>query len=93
MRADYGMPAANLDFLPLGADANTAVYRAVTGQGTLCFVKLRSGSFDELVEQGDESGPPAGSETDRPFLCVFVADIPNRTRRRSYPSLTKATAH
>ncbi|MBP6016148.1 MAG: aminoglycoside phosphotransferase family protein [Candidatus Promineofilum sp.] len=46
LRADYGLPVASIEFLPLGADANTAVYRAVTGEGTPYFVKLRSGAFD-----------------------------------------------
>ena len=46
LRADYGLSVVGLDFLPLGADANTAVYRAVTEDGAPYFVKLRSGAFD-----------------------------------------------
>ncbi|HET9221503.1 MAG TPA: phosphotransferase [Roseiflexaceae bacterium] len=34
-------------FLPLGADSNSAVYRAVTADHTLYFVKLRRGIFDQ----------------------------------------------
>lgn len=43
---DFGLSAAELTFLPLGADPNTAVYRAEAG-GATYFVKLRSGAFDE----------------------------------------------
>jgi spectinomycin phosphotransferase len=43
----YGLTGLRLAFLPLGADANTAVYRAVTAEGTAYFVKLRGGSFNE----------------------------------------------
>jgi spectinomycin phosphotransferase len=41
----YGAEAHTLTFLPLGADRNTAVYRADTEESSL-FVKLRSGLFD-----------------------------------------------
>lgn len=44
----YGLTVAGITFLPLGADTNTAVYRAVTGDGTAYFVKLRRGRFDPL---------------------------------------------
>jgi spectinomycin phosphotransferase len=37
-----------LAFLPIGADKNTAVYRAITDNETSYFVKLRSGVFDEM---------------------------------------------
>lgn len=43
----YGLPIAQIAFLPLGADRHTAVYRALAGSGTAYFVKLRSGVFDE----------------------------------------------
>lgn len=59
LRDAYDMPVSELVFLPLGADANTAVYRAVAG-GAPYFVKLRGGEFEEsavavphfLSEQG-----------------------------------------
>jgi len=44
----YGLRLVDVNFLPLGADRNTAVYRVVAVDGTPCFVKLRSGAFDEL---------------------------------------------
>jgi spectinomycin phosphotransferase len=47
LRADYGLPAVEIVFLPLGADQNTAVYRAVAGDGRTYFVKLRREPFDE----------------------------------------------
>jgi spectinomycin phosphotransferase len=42
----YGLTAQQLTFLPLGADLNTAVYRAVTENETPYFVKLRKDNFD-----------------------------------------------
>jgi len=45
-QAAYGLPLAGLDFLPLGADLNTAVYRAETQAGAAFFLKLRLGNFD-----------------------------------------------
>lgn len=43
------MCIAQLVFLPLGADVNTAVYRAVADQGMAYFVKLRRSNFDEIA--------------------------------------------
>jgi spectinomycin phosphotransferase len=42
----YGLKITQLTFLPLGADVNTAVYRADEGK-TAYFVKLRRAAFDE----------------------------------------------
>jgi spectinomycin phosphotransferase len=42
----YGLRADRVEFLPLGADLNTAVYRAAGEDGALFFVKLRRGDFD-----------------------------------------------
>ena len=42
----YGLVVVSVDFLPLGADVDTAAYRATTAAGTSTFVKLRSGPFD-----------------------------------------------
>jgi spectinomycin phosphotransferase len=47
LRDAYGMRAAQVTFLPLGADRSTAVYRAVAQHGTPYFVKLRRGIFEE----------------------------------------------
>ena len=48
LRNGYGLEIIQLAFLPLGADVNTAVYRAVDEDGTPYFVKLRGGVFDEV---------------------------------------------
>lgn len=48
LRESYGLHAAAVEFLPLGADVNTAVYRAAGPDGTPYFVKLRRGPFDEI---------------------------------------------
>lgn len=45
LEAQFGLYIAQLAFLPLGADRDTAVYRADVRDGTACFVKLRSGGF------------------------------------------------
>jgi spectinomycin phosphotransferase len=47
LRDEYGLNVARLAFLPLGADLNTAVYRAVADDETPYFCKLRGGVFDE----------------------------------------------
>lgn len=47
LREDYGLVPAQIAFLPLGADLNTAVYRAAARDGADYFVKLRRGVFDE----------------------------------------------
>jgi spectinomycin phosphotransferase len=49
LQAEYGLRITRLAFLPLGADQNTAVYRAVTEAGTPYFVKLRRSDFDEIA--------------------------------------------
>ncbi len=48
LHTDYALRASQIDFLPLGADQNTAVYRVVADT-TPYFVKLRSGAFDETA--------------------------------------------
>ena len=47
IRAEYGLNAGRLEFLPLGADLGTAVYRVTATDGTAYFLKLRSGEFCE----------------------------------------------
>ena len=46
LRAAYGLQAAEVTFLPLGFDRDTAVYRVVATDGRAYFLKLRSGRFD-----------------------------------------------
>ncbi|MEO8391703.1 MAG: aminoglycoside phosphotransferase family protein [Chloroflexota bacterium] len=47
LRDQYRLEIVEVTFLPLGADANTAVYRVVAADQTPYFLKLRSGAFDE----------------------------------------------
>jgi spectinomycin phosphotransferase len=46
LQDEYGLLVVQLAFLPIGADPNTAVYRAVAEDETPYFVKLRRGGFD-----------------------------------------------
>jgi spectinomycin phosphotransferase len=60
LRSDYQLRNPQVEFLPLGVDQNSAVYRAVDGGQSNYFVKLRRGLFNEtsvtlpryLSEQG-----------------------------------------
>jgi spectinomycin phosphotransferase len=47
LQDSYDLVVVQIAFLPLGADSNSAVYRAVADDGTLYFVKLRRGLFDQ----------------------------------------------
>jgi spectinomycin phosphotransferase len=47
LQAEYELNGAQVAFLPLGADLNTAVYRVVADDETPYFLKMRSGVFDE----------------------------------------------
>src|SRR5690349_17522368 len=48
LQKQYDLSVAQLEFLPLGADAGTAVYRVLTDDGSACFLKLRKG-FAEIT--------------------------------------------
>lgn len=47
LQTEYEIRAAQVFFLPLGADRNTAVYRVVADDEAQHFLKLRRGIFDE----------------------------------------------
>jgi spectinomycin phosphotransferase len=49
LESRYGLSVAELTFLPLGADLNTAVYRVVAADATAYFLKLRRGPFTEAT--------------------------------------------
>src|SRR6476620_8576277 len=49
LQHDYGLRIVQVDFLPLGNDLNTAVYRVVADDARPYFLKLRSGAFDETT--------------------------------------------
>jgi spectinomycin phosphotransferase len=79
LRDAYGLHVAQVAFLPLGADSNSAAYRAVTGDRTSYFVKLRRGVFDQtsvdlprfLSDQGIEQIiPPLATKTGRLWTTV-----------------------
>jgi spectinomycin phosphotransferase len=60
LRMAYDLPFTQVEFLPLGADRNTAVYRARLENGSSFFARLRSGTFDEtnvrLIKLMSEAG-------------------------------------
>lgn len=47
LQGEYGLHITQIAFLPLGADLNTAVYRVVAEDGTVYFLKLRRGEFNQ----------------------------------------------
>jgi len=47
LQSEYGLATTQITFLAIGADPNTAVYRAVGADESAYFVKLRRGAFDE----------------------------------------------
>lgn len=50
LRSDYGLEIDRIAFLPLGADVESAVYRAESSDGGgSYFVKLRRGVFDDIT--------------------------------------------
>src|SRR5215213_10243785 len=48
LQVEYGLRIIQIAFLPLGGNLCTAVYRAVAGDGTPYFCKLRCSDFDEI---------------------------------------------
>lgn len=48
VREEFGLPASQVIFLPLGYDLNTAVYRLAGQDGRGYFLKLRKGDFNEI---------------------------------------------
>ncbi len=49
LRAEYDLRIQQIDFLPLGGDLSTAVYRAVADNGKPYYCKLRFSNFDEIA--------------------------------------------
>ncbi|HEX7555069.1 MAG TPA: phosphotransferase [Leptolinea sp.] len=71
---EYGLQAVHFEFLPLGADQNTAVYRLVTFNQAAYFVKLRRGSFEELSVILPEFFHSQG-------IMQIIAPLPTTTRQ------------
>jgi spectinomycin phosphotransferase len=49
MRDAYGVDVVQVAFLPIGADADAAVYRLDSADGMAYFLKLRRARFDEIA--------------------------------------------
>jgi spectinomycin phosphotransferase len=49
LREEFGLQASQIDFLPLGADLNTVVYRVLANESETYFLKLRQGRFYEIA--------------------------------------------
>jgi spectinomycin phosphotransferase len=47
IQGEYGLHGVQIEFLPIGADPNTAVYRITADDAAPYFLKLRRGVFDE----------------------------------------------
>lgn len=49
LRDHYALRIAQVDFLPIGADANSAAFQVTTADGAAYFLKLRRGPFKEAA--------------------------------------------
>src|SRR4051794_10243896 len=49
LHENYALQVSTVSFLPLGADAGTAVYRVVAADATPYLLKLRRGAFDVVA--------------------------------------------
>ena len=93
LRREFGLEVEAIAFLPLGADQNTAVYRAGGRGGTDYFVKLRRGAFAEasvavpkyLADQGiGHIIPPLATRAGRlwaglpPFKLILYPYVEGR---------------
>jgi spectinomycin phosphotransferase len=79
LQGQFSLPVSRLNFLPIGADYNTFVYQAFTGNADSYFVKLRRGDFDTmsvivpriLQEQGiSQIIAPLTTETKQLFATI-----------------------
>jgi spectinomycin phosphotransferase len=89
----YGLEVVLVDFLPLGADYDSAVYRVVTKESVPYFLKLRKDNFEEtslvvpqfLHEQGIRQViPPRKTKVGHlwtkleAYTCILYPFIPGR---------------
>ncbi|MCL4252528.1 MAG: phosphotransferase [Anaerolineae bacterium] len=51
LRDQYGLDIADIQFLPIGADSQAAVYHVMTTDKTPYFLKLKRGNFDTMTVQ------------------------------------------
>lgn len=75
---EYGLNILEIRFLPLGADMNTAVYKAVAADALPYFVKLRRGTFDSISVDVPKFLHDAG-------IKQIIAPIVNRSGQLSSP--------
>ncbi len=85
LRREFGLTVESIEFLPIGADADTAVYQAITE--TLYFVKLRGGDFDEMtIVVPHFLGTQGISQMIAPIPTTMVnLDLPGPLRRHPLP--------
>ena len=74
LQHDYGLRIVQVDFLPLGNDMNTAVYRVVADDARPYFLKLRRGAFDEITVAIPRLLSDQG-------MAQIIAPIPTNTGR------------
>ena len=74
LQHDYGLRIVQVDFLPLGNDLNTAVYRVVADDARPYFLKLRRGAFDEITVAIPRLLSDQG-------MAQIIAPIPTNTGR------------
>ncbi|HEX5414727.1 MAG TPA: aminoglycoside phosphotransferase family protein [Chloroflexota bacterium] len=61
LRNSYGVPARKLEYLPLGADFSSWVYRVEADDDKIYFMKLRKGQVDEVSLLVPRYLKPAGA--------------------------------
>ena len=84
LRSTYELNTVQVDFLPLGADMHTAVYRVLAADATPYFLKLRGGVFEEasvivpaLLHQGGMTQVIAPIATRSGQLWGHLDDLEN----------------
>ncbi len=78
LAAEYGLHAAQVTFLPIGADTNTAVYRVDAADGAPYFLKLRKGAFDPAAVEVPHLLETQGSAAIRAAIIAPLETIAGR---------------
>lgn len=71
LRAEFGLHAGEVTFLPLGYDQNTAVYRVVAEDGEVYFLKLRKADFNPIAVEVPDFLRSQGVQAIIPPLPAF----------------------
>lgn len=77
----FGLPISQLTFLPLGADLNSAVYRAETENSASYFVKLKWGQFNPI-------SVTLASFLSKQGISEIIAPLPTRSGQFWHPLAT-----